>query len=287
MNLNKRLWIGTLLVFCLVLSLAEARALVMAPSPIPLRVAGSDVVIVGKVVGYAEKKVPANRFKGDTAEYQIALLKVQDGILGKVEKEIKVGFIPPAQPKPIDPKIRPLPFRPSAPILNLGDEALLFLMKAPEGDFYTTVNYFDQVNKTVPNFAEQLAEAKKSAQLLANPTESLKSKDIGVRFETAAMLLTRYRTPPRSSGNTKIKQEPIDAQESKLILLALADADWNRAVGRPGTFMMQPQQMFYRLELTAADGWMQPKNFRDLPDAAKKWLRDNADKYRVKRMVRE
>ena len=50
---------------------------------------------------------------------------------------------------------------------------------------------------------------------------------------------------------------------------------------------MTPQTMFYRLGVTAADGWTQPKDFKQFPEAAKKWLTDNADKYRIQRFVRE
>jgi hypothetical protein len=81
------------------------------------------------------------------------------------------------------------------------------------------------------------------------------------------------------------KQEPIDGARSKRILEALADADWSNTPGRPG--MLNPQSMFFRLGLTPQDGWEPPKDFRQLPEIAKKWLKDYADSYRVKQFVSE
>ena len=43
--------------------------------------------------------------------------------------------------------------------------------------------------------------------------------------------------------------------------------------------------MFFRLGLTPKDGWTQPKDFNQTADEAKKWLKNNADKYRIERFV--
>src|SRR5262245_53319735 len=100
-----------------------ARALMMAPAPIPNRVATSDVVVVGKVVSFEEKKVKAERFPGDqdkNSEFRIAVIKVEDPILGaKGLTHIKVGtWVPP--PPPPDTPDRPIrPIRPIRPNLNV------------------------------------------------------------------------------------------------------------------------------------------------------------------------
>jgi len=36
---------------------------------------------------------------------------------------------------------------------------------------------------------------------------------------------------------------------------------------------------------TPQDGWTLPEDIKKVPDAAKKWLRDNADSYRIQRYV--
>jgi hypothetical protein len=74
--------------------------------------------------------------------------------------------------------------------------------------------------------------------------------------------------------------EPIDAEESKLILQALAQADWTK----PVTPMdVSAQRVFNQLNLTAKDGWTRPKVAKEFPTAAKKWLQENAGKYRIQR----
>jgi len=45
--------------------------------------------------------------------------------------------------------------------------------------------------------------------------------------------------------------------------------------------------MFFQLGLTPADGWTQPRNFAEIQEAAKKWLKENAGKYKMKRYVRD
>ena len=50
---------------------------------------------------------------------------------------------------------------------------------------------------------------------------------------------------------------------------------------------MNPQNYFFRLGLTEKEGWKQPQDAAAIPDAAKKWLKDNAEKYRIERYVAE
>jgi hypothetical protein len=95
------------------------------------------------------------------------------------------------------------------------------------------------------------------------------------------MFVLHYRTPPRSAGPPKT--EPIDATESKLILQTLADWDWKQR--DPNAWQMTPQNLFLRLGLTEKDGWKQPGDFQQLPEAARQWLRDNFGKYRIQRYV--
>jgi hypothetical protein len=83
-----------------------------------------------------------------------------------------------------------------------------------------------------------------------------------------------------------IKTEAIDAQESKLILTTIAKADWNQM---DPDLRIAPVSLFYRLGLTAKDGWTPPqfergKNYGEqVQAAAKEWLKKNADTYRVQR----
>src|SRR5437773_2771512 len=69
---------------------------------------------------------------------------------------------------------------------------------------------------------QEIADATQCAKLMENAKESLQSKDQKDRYLTAALLITQYRTM-RTQG---AKTEKVSVEESKLILLALAEADW-------------------------------------------------------------
>src|SRR5262245_18398556 len=127
-------------VSCLIVmtAAAPARALMIAPAPIPQRVATADLVVVGKVTGFGPMTV-----KVGAIEYQIAMVKVGETVFGKAGKEIKVGFIP-VMAGPGGGPVRPRIPRPTVN-LTVGQEACLFLVKHPKEDFYTARNYFDVI----------------------------------------------------------------------------------------------------------------------------------------------
>jgi hypothetical protein len=272
--------VGVLGLGVLVAGQPAQKVAVIAPQPIPQRVATADAVLVGKVTNIEEKTVAAPAFPGapQKVEYQIAVVKVEDPILGvKDLTHVRVGFIP-QQPG----VIRPGGYRP--PTLAKDQEVCLFLTKHAEGTFYTMPAYFSVIDKKAPTFEKDVAEAKKDAKLLADASAGLESKDVNDRFLTAAMLVARYRQ--RRPSAAPPKEEPIDAEESKLILQALADADWTPPKN-PVPFQMTPQTAFNLLQLTPKDGWTPPRNLQQLPDEAKKWLKENSDKYRIQRLVTE
>lgn len=269
---------------------SSARAMAIAPVPLSQRVATADCIIVGKVVGFGEKTISAAPHPGATnkVDYQIAIVQVETVILGAKEmKEIRVGFVPPMAPAGgagggVRPHIRRLP----QVSFTLNQEACLFLTKHPEGDFFTAPAYFSVLNKQGnSNFAKELDEVKHCAELLADPKAGLGAKDKRDRLLTAGMLIGHYRQ--RRPAAVQPKTEAIDTELSKKILRTLSDADWNVRPGRPGAFQLTPQGIFAQLNLTPRDGWTPPKDFKQFPDAAKKWLKDNADSYRIRRFVYE
>jgi hypothetical protein len=262
----------------LALAGAPARAKMIAPAPLPLRVAAADLTVAGKVTALAGDPVPAGLSSGDTRPMQIVLVQVAEVLEGKAGKQIKVGYFP---PPPRVPGARPFIARRGSVQLAVGQEAVLLLTKHPTQDCYTVSTFADVTKKAGnPAYAKTVEEVKKCAALLAGAKEGLRSKDAQVRFTTAALLVARYRTP--KPGN---KTAPAPAGQSKEILLALAEADWSPRPGRLAP--LTPQAVFYRLNLTAKDGWAPPKDFRDFPDAAKKWLKDNAGTYQIPRYVAE
>src|SRR5262245_55126910 len=266
-----------------------AVALMIAAAPIPDRVTMADIIVVGKVTAIEEKTVMAKRFAGDAnkTEHKVALIQISDNLKGpKGLTTVRLGFVPPPPPppppKPGDPILLRKPFRGFNP--TVGQEACFFLSKNFEGDFHVLTMYFDVIDKKTTTFDKDVDMIKRCSKLLDDPTAALKSKDAEERLIAASMLVTRYRTP-KPGSQPQPKTEPIGAEESKLILQALATADWSK---REAITQLSPQMVINRIGMTAKDGWTPPQ-FKDyvkeFPAYAQKWLREHQETYRIERFV--
>lgn len=283
---------------CGAVGVSSARAIAIAvPRPGPDRLTGADVVLLGRVVGFEPQDVEATPAKNIPQKviYRIAIVQVTEAIRGlkKGEKQIRVAFPAPQVNAPGAgvPMIQPLPvrrpgFRPGfggTMQLQMGQEGLFMIAKHHEGKFFLSPNYGQFVQRqNNANFDNEVKTVRKLATFLDNPKAALKAKDAEDRFLAATMLVSQYRT----ARAFPIEQVPIDAEESKLILLALADGNWN--MNRPmGGMTPNPFQVFYQLGVTPQDGWKQPnaRNQQEIADAMKTWLKENASKFRIKKMV--
>ena len=277
-----RTLIAALTLTGIVVSATSAKALMIAPSPISLRVASADAVVVGKVTEVTAKSEKGEMAKGDERMIYIATVKVEETIQGKKTKTIKVAyFAPPAAPA--GGGIRIGGGNRGGVQLTKDQEGVLFLSKHPtKKDVYLVQQYFDVIGKAGnENFAFERNEVRKYAKLLKDAKAGLESKDATVRLETTSMLVTRYRTP--APGVTKT--ETVPAAESKKILTTLAKAEWK--VTNPRFGAITAQNTFFLLGLEPKDGWNQPVDSNLLPTEAKKWLEANAGKFKMKRFVRE
>lgn len=272
---------------------SAAFALVVAPQPMANRMAQADVVVLGRVVGLEPQDVKAAPFPGSPqkVDYRIAIVQIKEvlrGVKGDT-KTIRVGFQPP--PMPVNPgvgggvRIRP-PIRRFNVQLQMGNEGLFLLTKHPGESFYTIPIYGFVSSQNNANFEKEVSSIKKMSAILADPQKALKSQDREQRYMAAAMLVTKYRSNRPGPGG--VKQEPIDIAESQLILKALAnDANWD-APQRIGGDTPHPIQIFYQLGVTEKDGWKQPRVARtqkDIADAMRTWLSNNAERYRILRVV--
>jgi hypothetical protein len=286
-----------------------APALVIAMKPPVQRAISADVVIVGKVTAIEKDTVDAARFPGDTQKtaHKVAVVKIETPLVGAENiTHIKIGFIPPAKPNPADelPPGRPgrpiRPIRPGiqAPELKEGQEMLFFLSKHPNGEFYIMPNMSPPVELKDEAGKKELEAVKKIVAVIADPMKGLKSDKPEVRAETAAIMVMKYRSYPDFGG--EVEQVAIPAEESKLILKALAEANWsNEMAPRPGPIGGFPNavQAFYSLGLTEQDGWKQPVFPRPQPgqppvdfnrlvkEAFVKWLDGPGKDYQIKRIV--
>src|SRR5262249_40106458 len=114
--------------------------------------------------------------------------------------------------------------------------------------------------------------------------------DAGDRLLTASLLLARFQ----AGAGPKAKAEPIDANQSKLILEAIASADWSQPDMAGGD--LTPRGGFPSPPPTPEDGWTAPQQganqdvrlfMKDWDAAAQKWLKDHSATYRVQRWVSE
>ncbi len=257
-------------VLSLLLFPALARADVAPAPPLMLRVNTVDSIVVGRVVGMEDKDIEAALVPGQPKQtYRIAIVNVTDPLRGGKElKQVRVGFYPNSK---------------RGPKLATGDDGLFFLTRHPTEPFYLINGFYDFQSSKFPNFDKDVAEIKRLAKLLEDPKSNLKAKNAEDRFLTAAMLISGYRRYPL--GVAKVKLVPIDAEESKLILQALLDADWNKKVepfGTPG-----PLWVFHQLNVTKDDGFVPAPNVtpEEYSQGVRQWLTRNAATYRVKRVV--
>lgn len=248
-------------------------ARVAAPPPIHERAAAADLIVIGKVTAIEDKPVMAKRSAddGEKVEHRIALIQITDRLLGaKGLTHIRLGYTLAGEGR-----------RGGGPygsvVPTVGQEGCFMLKKAYDGDFHTARG-MDVLEKD----SAEIANVKRCAALLEDPNAGLKSKEAEDRLLTAAMLVTRFRTLPPGVDNPKLA--PIDAAQNKLILDALASADWSKRDPR----QLSPLTIIQRIQPTPQDGWNPPK-FTDLakeyPIYAQQWLKENGGKYRIQRFV--
>lgn len=260
--------------------------------PNPQRVLNADAIVVGKVTALEGKTVKAESPLGNTqqVEYQIAVVKVAEALAGgNGLTHVKVGFVVPQAAPPVAPppaikdrvpiRLPRLDNRLQPVTLGKGQEVCLFLKAHPKEAFYTVKSSVDVIDRAAPDYAAQVREVRLLAKAARDPMAALKSKDAAERFHAAALQLYRHRT----ATSSPLREELVPAEESKLILLGIAEGDWTPQAGRANP--LHPQTLFYLLRPTVRDGWVQPPQAQDIPDAAKQWLKARADSYRLKRYV--
>ena len=279
--MQKKLYALLLVGAALAVPVGFAWALRVAPPPGPARVTGSDLVFIGKVTEIEPAELDVKQFPGakNTVKYKIAVIKITDAIRGVKEvKSVRVGFIAPA---PRQPGVPIIGGGRGGPALQVGQEGLFMLKMHASGQFYDAPDFGYFTPAAQQNFADEVKTARKVVAIINNTKGALESKENEERMIAASLLIGKYR---QRQGAGPFREEPIDAAESKLILNALANANWK--VTRYGD--PNPYQLFTQLGVTAKDGWNQPKKIKsqdDLRNAVQAWIRDKGDSYRIKRWV--
>jgi hypothetical protein len=278
---------GGLVLICLIGLPAAGASLGKGDAILPRQVdraAQSDAIVTGKVTEVERDLLQMAPYPGapNKVAYKVAVVKVDEAIRGVAgKKTLRVAFRDPP-PKGSGPPKSKLP--------KVGDEGLFCLFKTTVDGVYKAPIFYDLVARDSADFARHLADARDIAKVLADPKAALKDLSPQKRAEAAGLLIVRYRWTefwtefvPRYPG--RLKSEPIDAEESKLILSALALADWSKDV-RPG--FKHPRTAFVLLKLTDKDNWHPPQARLDSEEwarAAQQWLAKHGGTYRIQRAV--
>jgi hypothetical protein len=239
------------------------------PSPL-VRFAQADCVVIGKVETFEERTVEAAQYPGAPQKqtYGVAVLRLSEVLRGIEDlTHLRVGLL-------------------QHQTLQLGQEACFFLTPHHRESFFQMTDRYDYpINRQGnPGFEAQMQQYRSWGRLLRDPVAGLQAKNPQDRFLTAALLVSQYRTRPATVPGKQPKAEPIDARESRLILEALAEADWAKAAP---DFRVTPQRLFAQLGATPQDGW-QPKPFKDMKEyetAVKTWLREHAGTFRIQALT--
>jgi hypothetical protein len=261
------------------LTVPPARAGFPIPAPpLPERLALADAVVIGAVTEVKADPVLAfsiPKISGaPKVPHYIAVVRVETVVVGaKDEREMQVGFVAPrARPGRTD-------FR-----WAVGQEGCFFVRKHPDERFHVLMGWWDFLDKAkTKDFDRDLALVKRCAKLLADPDAGLRAKDAEDRLLTAGMLIFRYRTAQYVYRGDP-KTEPIDAEQSRLILSVLAEGEWTEKDVRDP---MGRLRLFSRLDLTDMEGWKSPPSVKEAAEAARQWLRANAATFRIRRYVPE
>jgi hypothetical protein len=275
------------------------------------RMMQADAIFVGRVVAIEPMDVEATPAANQgKVMYRVAQVQVTEIIHGvkKDTQMVRVAFIAqPNQPQPggigggINPgNIQILPVQPpnGGPAiqpfggrrpfpgnfqmqLTVGQDGLFAVAKHHKENFFLAPTTFVQ-RENNPGFDNEVKTAKQIAKALDNPVAALKAEDKQDRYVAAAILISKYRSNPTGVA---MKNEPIDANESKLILQAIHGGDW--AVGRNNIQVPQPMELFNQLGVTQKDGYnpVNVRNQNDIHAAMQKWLDENNGKFVISRLV--
>jgi len=195
-------------------------------------------------------------------------VEVKEALLGvKEKKTVRIGLSGRAQPK-----------------LAVGQEACFFLMPHFDEKFYTLLAVDGaensvNVRKDAGSFDKEMTDIRKAAGLL-DERAGFKSKEAKDRYQTAAMLVIRYRAGIQ--WNETLTEELVDREESELILKGLADADFSRLDIKDNMNIMITFNMAIKFYV---DDFKVPGDSKDWPEAAQKWLKDHASTYRIRKSV--
>lgn len=239
------------------------------PSPLR-RFLVAECVVAGRVIGFEDLNVFAlpHATAPKDLEYKVAVVSVTHAFKGAREKDlVRVGLFPTQG-------------------LRGGQEVLLFLNRHFEEPFFVTRNPYEYgIGKdNNPDYDRQLAQYGRWAKAWNDPVAALTSGDPVERLHAAILQVERHCFFQPGLHEPLAKKQPLDAERGRLILRALAGADWGK--GGPD-FRMTPWRAFSLLRATTNDGWRPEagRNMQQIQSAACQWVGENAETFRIQAFV--
>jgi hypothetical protein len=243
----------------------------MPKEPIAHKVAAADCVVLGTITAIEARPVHGQVYRysatprWDFIPVEVQVKEVLHG--GKGMKQVRFGF---------------RDIKAYTPGLALGQTGYFCGVKVGKNDFYI-VPFDCFCEEKQPQFEKDLPAARRLGKLVEDPEQGLKSADAEDRLLTAYLLILRYCYVPWRHGETG-KSEPIDAGQSKRILLALAEADWKKN-SQELRDAVAALQLSVKFGAPALKDFPLPQSAEQWP-AAKQWLKQNAETYRIHRLMK-
>jgi hypothetical protein len=262
---------------CLILMASEGQSYISLPiEPIANHFALADCVVVGKIVSVAEKPEKGVLYPGMPAGTEFTVIEVETSeiLAGPTEiKRVKLAFLNSH-------------LKSQKPVPAVGLEGLFFGVRTPDSKFFLVpVGGFHE-SKT-DTYKKTFEQARRCAKLLAKPDEGLASKDGSDKLLTAYILALRetYNQVRKTGPGVKLKAETMEAERSKRMMMALAEGDWSDKAS--GANAGNALNWFSRPPLVTPKGFPSGVNSDDKDAVAKarQWLKENAETYRLKRLV--
>jgi hypothetical protein len=257
-----------------------------APMPSPIeRAFMAPVVIVGKITKIEKDTVDAPRFLGveNKEPHKVAVVKIETNLAGAAGvTQLRIGYIRPTKPDPA----RPWRVDPTAIDPKDGDEILFFLVKNPQAPFHTIPSIAPPIDSKSAGYKATVEGVTRALAVVADPAKALRVEKANDRFDAAVTLILRYSTVTHGTGEAE--SVPLEADESRTILKALAEGDWklDPSGARPYPFIA-----LYRLGLGEAEGWKPPlaEPGEEYSETTRKafaeWLKGPGRDYRIRKYV--
>jgi hypothetical protein len=252
----------------------------------------AELVLIGKVADIEPDLLMVEQTPGAAkVAYMVANVQIQEALLGgKGVTHVRVAYTSNVQTPYVNRGgLKRIRARSSYPVSNgliQGQEACFLLKRVPGSDCYALAG--PQLDTSDSTYTNELAGVKKILKAIGNPMEALRSKETGDRQLAACALLLHYRGG--SAPNAPMANEAIPTEQSKLILQALGEMNWGEnPFDQNGVLSLQ--NVFWLLEVSDKNGWKQPQPKDDedyntvMTDAVSKWIKENAGKFPIQRLV--